>query len=189
MRVLTLTELLERQIAYADFSVDTSTLRLLRFREAVLRALSSADVVLDHPAADWDDEVQHLFRDTLPVLAAAMVVTTLAGERVMRVDEFKAHLTDPAAPGFLEPLAGIVDRFDLQTSPLFWLRLVALGEVCGGLIAGDPIAAALERVPANGPTLLQATHDSYVRVHLARYANMLADFRGGCGLATASSAL
>ncbi len=177
MRVLTLTELVERQIAYADFSVDTSTLKLLRFREAAMRALSGADVVLDHPKANWNDEVEHIFRDTVPALTSAMITSTPPGERVLRVDEFKARLAGPAAVGFLDPLAGMIDRFDRDRTPLLWLRLIALSEVCGGLIEGDPIASALEREPIDPAVLLRATHDAHIVDRFAAYLAMLADFR------------
>jgi len=49
---LAVAELIERQIAYADFSVDPSALNLLRFKRAAFAALTGGSIVCNHPNAD-----------------------------------------------------------------------------------------------------------------------------------------
>src|SRR5262249_41750353 len=45
LRILAVAELIERQIAHADFSVDPSTADLLRFKHEVFRCLSSSTII------------------------------------------------------------------------------------------------------------------------------------------------
>lgn len=175
-RLLAVTELIERQIAHADFSVDPATIILFRFRLLVLRALSGNEVALDHPKADWNRQVEHIFRDQLPILAISMVVAEEnRPERVVRFDEFR-HLVEQNT-GYLDPLASMVDGFDPTEMPIFWLRLLAMAEACAGLLDHEPIAPALDPPELDLAELLAVSKDAHLAENAPRYLAVLADFR------------
>lgn len=181
-RLLSLTELIERQSAYADFSVDTGMIVLLRFRNELLRALSSGDVPIDHPAVDWDWQKEHLFRDTLSVIAVSLI----HGEelRVIRFDEFEYTLGDGTGH-YLEPLKGIVSGFDPSDTPIFWLRLLAIGQACEGLLENDPIASALDTPALPYRDLIGISKDKHLTDNAAQYESMLKTFRTAVSLPAA----
>jgi hypothetical protein len=175
-RLLALTELIERQMAHADFSADPATILLLRFRAQVLRALSSGDVPLDHPDTDWTNQSQHIFRDEIPIVAISMVTMSGELERVVRFDEFLSLVKDGTGP-YLQPLAGLVDKLDATGTPIFWLRLLAIAEACGGLIEQEPVALALGPRNLDPSALLAASKDEHVSSNTAKYTRMLSEFR------------
>jgi len=74
LKMFAITELIDRQIADADFSVDPSTVALLRFRHQSFMCLSSSTVSLDHPNAKWNEQIEHVFYDTLSIVSAALTV-------------------------------------------------------------------------------------------------------------------
>ncbi len=175
-RLLALIELIERQMAYLDFSVDGAMIKLMRFRAEVFDALSGGDVLLGHPGADWTQQAEHLFRDEIPVIATAMM-TQPAGEavRVVRVDEFNAVL----GPGtgqvtYLQPLADQIARLDPTKTPILWLRLVAVAALCDGLVGDEPLAASLGGDPFDPAQLLDASADGHVVAHRADFDALLA---------------
>lgn len=175
-RLLAVTELIERQIAYADFSVDPAMMVLLRFRAELLRALSSSDVTIDHPDADWTRQSEHIFSDQIPVLAVSMIVKNADGtERVARYDEF-VGVMGGGTTGYLEPLTGIVARLGSEPMPIFRLRMLALGQACEGLLEGEPVSGALD-APALPYRSLLAGLDDHVRSNQKAYHAMLASFR------------
>ena len=60
LRPLAITELIERQITYTDFSLDASAMELLRYRRSILKALHGEEVVFNHPNVDWTVQEQHI---------------------------------------------------------------------------------------------------------------------------------
>lgn len=182
-RLLALTELIDRQLAYADFSVDPSTIRLLRFREQLHRCLSSSDVPLDHPPhpdVDWVNQREHMFRDEIPLISIQMIV---AGgdkpDRVVRPDEFIACLDEQSAcgPGYLEPLTSLIDAVDPDLTSIMWLRLLAIAEVCMGFIDGDPAAEALGATHYFREQMFDVSRHPHLIARRADYLAMLETFR------------
>ena len=184
-QVLALAELIERQIAHADFSVDPATVLLLRFRREALRALSSGMVSLGHPNEDWSQQKEHVFRDQLPILAVSMVVAEdNRPDRVVRFDEFIYHL-EQGKGAYMQPLAGLVDQFDVTKTPILWLRLLALAEACGGLLDQDSAAEALDPPALDLRALLGLSRDEFLLDHHEKYLAMLAEFRNRVALPSA----
>lgn len=174
-QVLALTELIERQIAYADFAVDPGMVSLLRFRSQVMRALSDGDVSLGHKDEDWTCQSQHIFRDQLTILAVSMMVAQEGRpDRVVRFDEF-LHTLDTGAGNYMQPLAGLIDGFQPQTKPILWLRMLALAEACGGLLEKEAAAIAVEPPPLDLAKLLALSEDEQLEAE--KYLEMLADIR------------
>jgi len=169
LRVFGLAELIERQVTHADFSVDPATIDLLRFKTAAFRCLSSGSVSLGHPREDWSEQVEHIFYDTLTNIAAAMIVSDDAGHRIMRFDEFSAFLADADGRKRLDPLPRLFDNFTATRKPLFWLRLVALANVCMsfGRSEGPQIGVIPDDLQI--AELLQAAQDEFIDSHLDTY--------------------
>jgi hypothetical protein len=175
-RLIALTELIENQTAYADFSVDPAMMVLLRFRSQLVRALTDADVPRNHPKANWRTQKEHIFRDQLSVIAVSMIVREENGaQRAIRYDEFVAHFK--MGKGYLEPLTGMVTRLDPSGTPIFWLRLLAIGQACQGLLDIEPIAEAMDRTPFAYSGLLDESADAFVRKNRKAYADMLEGYR------------
>lgn len=170
-RLLALAELIERQIAYADFSVDPSTVRLLRFKRGLSDSLSSSSVILDHPKADWTRQSQHVFGDMIPIIAAAMIIVE-AGDpptRAMRFDELDHFLAEDAWRARIHPLPRLFESFSPKKTPILWLRLIAIAHLCTRLIniEGEPIGLPVPRLDL--PNLLTMTGDAHILGHLADY--------------------
>ncbi len=131
VRPLTLGELIERQIAYADFSVDTEAVDLLRFKKAAFAVFSGSSIVESHPQVNWDREVQHVYFDNLTKAANALIVHEADGqERAMRFHELEAFLMIPEDAGRFGPLPALLRDFSPEAKPLLWIRLVAFGNLC-----------------------------------------------------------
>jgi hypothetical protein len=151
LRPLTIVELIERQIAYADFSVEASALDLLRFKKAAYAALTGDSLVVGHPGVNWDDEEQHVFFDHLARAAGSLVTADgQSGSRCMRFDEFGTLLDDLSRRVALEPFPQLLADFTSIRKPLLWLRLVGLASLCNDHInrAGKDIGFEQRALPS-----------------------------------------
>jgi hypothetical protein len=157
-------ELIERHVAYADFSVDPGAIKLLRALKAMERALSGSEVLLGHPQADWASESQHLFRQNVRVAGAALVT---GGERptVMPFADFRVVHRNPSADPRLAALARIFAacRTGLLENPLFWLRLVAYGYVCADLVRDQGSSLGFDDRTYDVGLLLAGVPDEQIR--------------------------
>lgn len=172
-RLIGLLELIEREMAYFDFSVDESMLRLVRFRALIFEALSGSDFLLDHPARDYSSEREHVFRDTLPVIAVSMLTATTSGERLIRVDEFNAVLAQGGP--YLEPLASQIAALDPHETPVMWLRMVAIAAVCNALLESETaLAEALGAKRYVFEKMLAASDDAFIAANRDAYAVAIA---------------
>lgn len=159
LRPLALAELIEREIAYFDFTVDAAAMDCLRFKKAATRMLSGDEVLGDHPAIDWSRQVQHAYSDSLAACAAAMIVADPRGDRVLRFHEFQALATGPGLAA-LEPFPTLLDDFEIGAKPLLWARLVGYAHACHRFVegAGQPLGFEAQDFPT--AQLLQASHDA-----------------------------
>src|SRR5882762_9627649 len=132
LRPIAIAELIEQQIAYADFSVDPSGVDLLRFKRAALTAFTDADSILDHPEANWNAEKEHIFSGTLSRLASAIIIQDedINKNRPMHFHEFETFVSHPENLGMLSPLKDILNDFKVKTKPIFWIRLVCFAYIC-----------------------------------------------------------
>jgi hypothetical protein len=126
LRPLAVAQLIERQMGFADFSVDADALALLRFQRAAERMLTGDDIILGHPGVDWATQSQHLFRDNQRVAAARLISDDDDQAVILDYAEFQREVPDPRSDPALHDLAVIFDRceFNLTENPLFWLRVV-----------------------------------------------------------------
>jgi hypothetical protein len=135
LRPLALCELIERQIAYADFSVDSGAVDLLRFKKGAYAALSGGNLVAGHPLINWTDEVQHVFFDHISRAAAALITSDGPNSyRVIRFDEFSRSVEIPSGRAALQPFPELFANFSPAVKPILWLRLVGLAFLCNEFI-------------------------------------------------------
>ena len=187
-RPIALAELIENQIAYADFSVDPAMIHLLQFRGQIHRALCSADVPLIHPGVDWSRQKEHIFRDQLAVIAIAMIVDEENGvRRLVRFDEFETRLKNAKAT-YLQPLTRLVADLDPTRTPIFWLRLLAIGQACEGFLQHEAIARLLGPPSLAYQRLIEESQDPCIRSNAKLYQKMLADFCAKASLTTSDDA-
>lgn len=175
LRVLALAELIERQMAYADFSVDPAMVCLRRFRKSALLCMSSSRVPLDHPGADWNSQVEHIFYDTLSIVAARMIVTDSRTneDRVLQFDEFAALIATDEGRSSLEPASSVFDHFTVADKPILWLRLVALGQLASWLVTQEGPAMGVDVEPFDAAELLRLCPDRFVQDNLGRLETAL----------------
>jgi hypothetical protein len=164
LRPLAVAQLIERQMSVADFSVDHAAIALLRFHRAAERMLSGDDVVLDHPAADWSTQSQHLFRDNLRAAAARLIIEGDDSAAVLDYSRFQREVPDPESDAALRNLALIFRRCgsNLTENPLFWLRVVGYAYLCTRLIADLGVSVGFEDDPLRADEMLRAVDDELI---------------------------
>lgn len=178
LRVLAIAELIERQVAYADFTVDPDMRALLKFRRQAFLALSSHRVSLGHPQEDWNEQEQHMFYDVLGIIASAMIVQENAGfARVLRFDEFSALAGHDDGLARIDPLPRLIDGFDVESKPVLWLRFLALAQLCTGLLETQGTELGLEFDTLDTGPMLDQTRDDHIRLNRGMYVDALMGFR------------
>jgi hypothetical protein len=176
LRTLAVSELIERQIAYADFAIDPATRGLLRFKQRAFLCLSSHQVSLDHPDADWSRQRQHAFYDVLTMIASAMIVDEgEKGARALRFDEFMQTVETDGLSSFA-PLPDLLSEFSPEKKPILWLRLLALARLCIGFVEANGRDLGLEIKPIDSEAALDLAGDRHIAGHREIYLTMLQDF-------------
>jgi hypothetical protein len=175
LRLFAVAELIERQIAYADFSVDPSTVDLLHFKDAAVRCMSSSTIALGHPNANWNNQVEHVFWDVLSMIAAAMIVNDGVGTpaRVMRFDEFDKSANDPKKLETIHPIPTLMEGFTIVTKPILWIRFIALAHLCSSFVKREGPALGITAEPYDGANVLRASTDTFVKANYDSYSEML----------------
>ena len=175
LKLFAITELIERQIADADFSVDPSTVNLLRFKHQAFMCLSSSTVSLDHPNAKWTDQIEHVFFDTMSIVSAAMILVDPTGkpDRVMRFNEFNMLLEDENQLGKIHPFPRLFKDFTLDSKPILWVRLVTLAQLCNTFLATEGPRVGIAPEPYDYAKMLRATTDKFMKDNHNRYCEMV----------------
>jgi hypothetical protein len=168
-------DLIERQIAYADFSVDPTGVDLLRFKRIVFIAFTDGEPILNHPRTNWSHEREHLFSGTLSRIANALVIAdegVNTKERPMHFHEFEAFVQSPENLDRFSPLTEILDTFSIARKPVFWLRLVCFAFICNEYVATAGGSIGFARRPFDLPKLLLTAQDEHIRAHADQYAGI-----------------
>lgn len=170
LRPLCLAELVERQIAYADFAVDSGAVDLLRFKKSAFAAFSGGSLVEGHPDVNWSYQVQHVFFDHIGRCANMMIVEEPEGhERALRYHEFDGLLRDKDGTAALSPFPAIFDGMTPKAKPLFWTRLVAYGHLCNDFVNRTGQAIGFETRDYPVAKLLAITEDQTICANVAEY--------------------
>lgn len=179
LRVLAISELIERQVAYADFAVDPEMRSLLRFKRQALLSLSSHRVSLGHPQEDWNRQIQHVFYDVLGIISSSMIThdaPTDAG-RVLRFDEFAMMVAAKDGLQRIDPVPRLLDGFSVQSKPVLWLRLLALAQLCVGLLEANGPDLGLEVEEIKLDQMLEQAGDAHINERRETYSKALNAFR------------
>lgn len=169
---ITIAELIERQISYADFSVDQTAIRILRFKKAVFMALSDGDVVLNHPNVDWHYQRDHVFSGTLSIISDLLIVhdeEVSNKKRPMSFLEFENYVQDSQNLEQYQPLTGILENFEIKKMPIFWARLVCFGYVCNEYVRQVGSSIGFEYRPYDIHDLLVVSKDDYILSNIEKY--------------------
>ncbi|MDH4580789.1 hypothetical protein E8F20_02740 [Pseudomonas sp. BN415] len=179
LRVLAISELVERQIAFADFTVDPAMRALLKFKRQAFMSLSSDRVSLGHPQEDWTRQQQHVFYDVLGTIASRLITHDSRGgpDRILTLDEFSEMLEKPDEARRLEPIPRLIDGFSVTERPILWLRLLALSQLCMGLLETQGAEMGLEFEKLDVDALLKGISDDHIRDNCAAYSTVLQGFR------------
>ncbi|CAE6938262.1 hypothetical protein R69608_05081 [Paraburkholderia nemoris] len=175
LRPIAICELVERQMSFADFSVDTDGQILLQFSRAVMAILSGKAITLDY-AVDWSQQNEHVFYDAISRAAGALVVREGDTERCMRFAEFNELFNDTAKVDGLHPFPRLFEHFTVSSTPLFWLRLVGYGYVCSELTATVGKDIGFSRRDFDIETLLKAANNEVFNEQMAAYVQILRGF-------------
>jgi hypothetical protein len=170
LRPLAIGTLIERQMSYADFTVDRQALDLLRFNTVVYQVMTGSEAILDHPKADWSSQSQHIFHDNLAAAAATLILDQGdSGGVVVDFARFSELIKDPTKNPAVAPLAALFGhcKNSLCENPIFWVRVVGYGYVCKHLLEvhGKGLGFAIPTFPQH--QLLGGTKDPFItnRLH------------------------
>jgi len=172
IRPIAIAELIERQITYADFSVDPTGIDLLRFKRAALTAFTDGDSILHHPHADWGDEIEHVFSGTFSRLANALIVQDediINKKRSMHFHEFETIINDSHQFRKFSPLSGILNDFSINKKPIFWIRLVCFGYICNEYVEQAGASIGFQKRKFDLDTLLTASKDEFTSKHVKEF--------------------
>jgi hypothetical protein len=81
----------------------------------------SSTIILGHPNANWDNQVEHVFWDVLSMIAAAMIVSD-GGEtlvRAMRFDEFDKFAGHPHKLETIHPIPTLMGALQFLQNLFF----------------------------------------------------------------------
>ena len=167
LKPLAILEMVEGKIAFTDFSVDEMALGLLKVRTALLRSLSTSTVILNHPNANWDSEIEHIGFDNISKVAQLLVKKGSEGESLLTFGEFQNKIKK--TPEFFEPFISIFDDFSFESKAIFWIRLVTFGYLCSEYAKQSAKSIGLEMETYQTKELLRKVNDDYVVNNLDDY--------------------
>ncbi|WP_444914435.1 hypothetical protein [Microbulbifer sp. TRSA007] len=172
-RLLCLAELIESKVAYADFAVDDSSIKLLEFKKALFVMLSGSKVICHHPKANWKTQKEHIFFDVLSKIGNALVVHE--GQSIMRCMSFSEFSDELVNVGFvnkLSPLVDVMSGFCLKDTPILWVRLSCIAVLCNKLIdeIGRPVGFKYTSIDL--VSLLKNSDDKYIHCKADKYVRL-----------------
>ncbi len=175
LRPIAIAELIERQVTYADFSVDPTGIDLLRYKKAAVLAFTDGGPILNHPNADWVDEIEHVFSGTLSRLANALIIQDeeITGKkRPLHFHEFASFFNEPRKLKQLSPLQNILHNIDIRKKPIFWIRLVCFGYICNEYVGQAGGSIGFEKRQFDVEKLLLASKDNFIRSNVDKFKDV-----------------
>jgi len=164
LRLQALSEVLERQIAYADFAVDPSAVDLLTFGQAYMNAITGHQVVGKHPGQDWENEIEHAFSGSLRRAAGALVVDEgERGLRVMSFSEFETKFQRSEDFAVLDPFPRLIGEFSAAERPIMWIRFCCLAYLSSQFVRLFGPTVGLAVTVPEPADLLSLSRDTYTQ--------------------------
>jgi hypothetical protein len=170
LRPLALAELVSRQMAIVDFSVDPAGRELLRFETSAYRMLTSHDPLPYHRHLDWARETQHVFRDNLRLAASALIVAEPGSEpKVVDYSQFleRRVLDEPE----LVPVRRVFGRCErnLTENPVWWVRVVGYAYTCRWLVESQGQQLGFGPQVLDVAAMVAAVDDAEILAHTSDY--------------------
>ena len=169
LKPLVICELIESQVAYADFSVDESALDALLFKKSCGLVLSGGEILSNHPDIDWSSQKQHLFFDTLREAASVLISKSESGEKIITFHEFDAAYDELISNYGLVTLSEIINDFTMKSKPLFWMRLLSYGYICREFLGTAGNHLKFEYSPFDIEGLILRTEDDYILANKTKF--------------------
>ncbi len=170
LRPISISELIEQKIHYADFSVDPTAILLLRFKKSAYQAFTSHDIIYNNPNAKYDREVDHVFDFSLNKVTNLLIKNDENNSnRVMHYHEFETFIEDEENISKLTSFTRILNNFTINDKPIFWLRLVFFGLACSQIVNLIGKSTGFEEIMYNTSELLKLPNDRYINHHIDNY--------------------
>jgi hypothetical protein len=173
LKPLAICELIESQVAYADFSVDESAIDALLFKKSCSLALSGGEVLCKHPDIDWNGQKQHLFFDTLPEVASVLIFNEDGEEKILSFHEFNDKYDQLISSDGLLAFSKILDGFTMDSKPLFWIRLISFGHICREFLGTAGKDLKFEYSHYSIESLITKTMDDYILSNMKSYKSAI----------------
>lgn len=178
LKPLAIAQLIEYQIAHADFAVDSTTTAQLCFKRSVFKALSGSTIICNHPKVNWHDQTEHLFDGTLSKFANLFILRdedSTIKKRVIHFHEFEELFSKEEFRNQFEPIVKIIEDFQIKKKPLFWCRLVCLAYVCNKYILEQETDIKFTETSFEVESLFLESEDTFIN-------NNIANFKEACEL-------
>lgn len=173
LRPIAISELIERQMAYADFSVDPAAIDLLLFKKSVFMALTGGEIANKHPNLNWQEQREHSFYDNLSRSATALIVNNDGKERVMHFHEFDSFLQNPDNLKRIAPLPRLFTDFTMASKPIWGLRLISFGYICNEFLKSEGKEIKFGHRPYIVKKMLGSTKDNYILSRIEEYEELI----------------
>jgi hypothetical protein len=172
LRPLAIAELIERQIADSDFSVDKGAIDCLRFKKTLIRILSGDEIICDHPNANWNDQIEHVYADAAVEGACGLICEDTNAPRVMRFAEFRDLVGQEGMARFA-PFPSVLQDLARSKRPILWVRLVAYANACSHYVAHAGPALDFEQQVVPVAELITAGQDSFIEQNKAKFVQAI----------------
>jgi hypothetical protein len=96
---------------------------------------------------------------------------------VIRFDEFVSAVGDSDRVQRFEPIPRLINGFTIQSKPILWLHLLALAQLCVGLVETHGTELDLEVDEMDLGHLLRRTRDEHICANLENYSDAITSFR------------
>jgi hypothetical protein len=120
-----------------------------------------------------------VFYDVIAIVASNLIVQDgpAIPSRVMRFDEFVTLTKSDEFTAKIDPFPRLISNFSPKSKPLFWLRLLALSQLCLGLLDAHGRSLPFEVDDADLNAMLDRAEDSEIKVGRQKYLDSLRKFR------------
>lgn len=172
-------ELIEKQISYADFSVDPEAVDLLRLKRSIYTAFSSGASILNHPNANWENEEQHVFRHSLDRISNSVVVTESSQSAFpMPFHEFEKFIPIPKNSAKLSPLPKLLRDFSISEKPQLWIRWVLFGYLCSKFVNEKGLSIGFDHIDFPLEELIEKVGDDFFTSNKIQLVKQFEDIAG-----------
>lgn len=177
-RLLCLSELIERQVTYADFAVDHSAIKLLEFKKTLYLLFSGSKITCNHPKVEWDTQEEHIFFDVLSSIGNALVIRENEMQyRCMHFSEFTDSLDNNGIIEKISPLLYILGKFDINKTPILWVRLSCIAALCNSLISEFGLAVGFKDKPLDLASLISESDDEYLNKKIDKHVKIFNEIK------------